>query len=215
MNLAVGDSWIFFAYNGFVDPSVPVTKNPFSTYAINPIGVTFESQEAGEEIVLLLRAHIVTLIPSIIAFAFLTLLPVLILGALGFFQIPIASLLGPTQFLLVLIFWYMLVFAYGLYRFIFWYFNVYIVTNERIIDFDFKGILNKQAAYAKLQQIEDVSPKMIGFFSTFFNFGDVFIQTAGESQEFEFAKVPHPDAVATKILEEVRKEESEAPGEIH
>lgn len=198
-----------------MDPSVPVTKNPFSTFAINPLGITFESQEAGEAIVLLLRAHIVTLIPSLIAFVFIALLPVLILGIFGFFGVSAASLLGPTQFLLVLIFWYMLVFAYGVYRFIFWYFNVYILTNERIIDFDFKGILHKQASYAKLQQIEDVSPKMIGFFSTFFNYGDVFIQTAGESQEFEFVKVPHPDAVATKILEEVRKEEAEAPGEIN
>jgi uncharacterized membrane protein YdbT with pleckstrin-like domain len=197
-----------------VDPSVPVTKNPFSTFAVNPEGVTFESQEEGENIILLLRAHIVTLVPSIIGFVFLAILPVLILGALGFFSVPISSLFAPMQFLLTIIFWYLLVFAYGLYRFIFWYFNVYILTNERIIDFDFKGILNKQAAYAKLQQIEDVSPKMIGFFSTFFNFGDVFIQTAGESPEFEFLKVPHPDAVATKILEEVRKEESEAPGEI-
>lgn len=197
-----------------MDPSVPVTKNPFSTFAVNPEGVTFESQEEGENIILLLRAHIVTLVPSIIGFVFLAILPVLILGALGFFSVPISSLFAPMQFLLTIIFWYLLVFAYGLYRFIFWYFNVYILTNERIIDFDFKGILNKQAAYAKLQQIEDVSPKMIGFFSTFFNFGDVFIQTAGESPEFEFLKVPHPDAVATKILEEVRKEESEAPGEI-
>lgn len=197
-----------------MDPTVPVTKNPFSTFALNPLGVTFESQEAGEEIILLLRAHIVTLIPSIIVFVFLALLPVLILGILGFFGLSVANLLGPTQLLIVLVFWYMLVFAYGVYRFIFWYFNVYILTNERIIDFDFKGILHKQASYAKLQQIEDVSPKMIGFFSTFFNYGDVFVQTAGESPEFEFLKVPHPDEVATKILEEVRKEESEAPGEI-
>ncbi len=197
-----------------MDPNTHVTKNPFSTFATSPVGVTFESQEAGEFIVLLLRAHIATLIPPIIGFILLVIFPVILLAVLSIFGISIASFLGPTQFLLVLIFWYMVVFAYGLYRFIFWYFNVYILTNERIVDFDFKGILHKQASYAKLGQIQDVSPKMVGFFSTFFNFGDVYIQTAGERQEFEFMKVPQPDGVARKILEEVRKEEGEAPGEI-
>lgn len=197
-----------------MDPNQPVTRNPFSTFATSPVGVTFESQEAGEFIVLLLRAHIVTLIPPFIGLLLLVILPIILLTLLSVFRIPLASFLGPTQFLLVLIFWYMVVFAYGLYRFIFWYFNVYILTNERIIDFDFRGILHKQASYAKLEQIEDVSPKMVGFFSTFFNFGDVFIQTAGERQEFEFLKVPHPDGVARKILEEVRKEEGEEPGVI-
>lgn len=190
------------------------TKNPFSTFAINPVGVTFETQEEGEEIILLLRAHIVTLVPAFLAFIFLVALPIFLFLALNFFNISTADFLAPRQVLILLVFWYLLVIAYALYKFIFWYFNVYILTNERLIDFDFNGILNKQAAYTKLQQIEDVSPKMIGFFSTFFNYGDVLIQTAGEQQEFEFTRVPRPDQVAKRILEEARKEEGEIPGAI-
>lgn len=197
-----------------MDPQKPETKNPFSTFALNPIGVTFETQETGEEIILLLRAHIVTLVPVVFILIFLIALPILLFSLLGFFNISLTSFLAPQQVLIILVFWYLLVFAYALYRFIFWYFNVYILTNERLIDFDFKGILNKQAAYTKLQQIEDVSPKMIGFFSTFFNYGDVLIQTAGERQEFEFNSVPRPDLVAKRILEEARLEEGETPGVI-
>lgn len=189
------------------------TSNPFATFAPSPLGVTFESQEEGEEIILLLRQHIVTLVPPVLSIIFLAIVPLIFTTVIGFLRIDL-TFLSPVQLFLLTVFWYLLVFTYSLYRFIFWYFNVYILSNERIIDFDFKGILHKQSSYTKLGQIEDVTPKMIGFFSTFFNYGDVFVQTAGESREFEFLKVPRPDAVTERIMQELRKEEGEAPGVI-
>lgn len=197
-----------------MDPNIPRTRNPFSTFATNPMGVTFETQEEGEVIILLLRAHIVTLVPAVILVIFLSVLPIIVLSFFSVFRVDLNAFLNPGQFLLVLVFWYLLVFAYTLYRFIFWYFNVYILTNERVIDFDFRGILHKETAYAKLNQIQDVAPKSIGFFSTFFHFGDVYIQTAGEMREFDFHKVPRPDFVAQRILVESRREEGETPGVI-
>lgn len=190
------------------------TRNPFATYAVAPTGVTFESQEVGEKIILLLRQHVIVLIPPIFVIVVLLVLPLFVSPVLNFLNINSASFLSEVQILLLTVFWYLLVIAFAVYRFIFWYFNIYILTNERIIDFDFKGILHKQSSFAKLIQIEDVSPKMIGFFSTFFNYGDIFIQTAGEQREFDFLKVPKPDQVAHRILEEVRIEEGEEPGKI-
>ncbi len=95
-----------------------------------------------------------------------------------------------------------------------WYFNVYILTNERIVDLDFVGILDKQVAFTTLNHIEDITPKTIGFFGTFFDYGNVYIQTAAEKPEFDFEKVPRPDDVAHLILQQVRIEEKEKPGEI-
>lgn len=197
-----------------MDPKTPHTKNPFATFALNPLGITFDSQETGEEIILLLRAHIITLLPTIVFIGILIALPAVALAVLNFFNIPLTGFFTPIQVLLILVFWYLFVFAFSLYKFIFWYFNVYILTNERVIDFDFRGILHKRTSFAKLNQIQDVTPKMLGFFSTFFNYGDIYIQTAGERQEFEFHKTPRPDEVSNRILEEIRKEEGETPGEI-
>lgn len=190
------------------------TRNPFATFAVAPTGVTFESQEVGEKIILLLRQHAIVLVPPTFVIVILLLLPIFVTPVLNFLSIDLSEFLSEVQVLLITVFWYLLVIAFAVYRFIFWYFNIYILTNERIIDFDFKGILHKQSSFAKLMQIEDVSPKMIGFFSTFFNYGDIFIQTAGEQREFDFHKVPRPDQVAHRILEEVRVEEGEAPGKI-
>ena len=177
-----------------------------------PISMIFEGQEKGESVILLLRAHIVTLVPAGLMTFFLIFVPFLISIILNLIGFALANSLSAVQSLLLIIFWYLVVFGYAFYQFIFWYFNVYLVTNERIVDFDFKGLLHKETSYAKLNQIQDVSPKMIGFFGTFFHYGNVYIQTAAERPEFEFHHVPRPNDVASVIIEQIRHEEAEAPG---
>lgn len=190
------------------------SRNPFAVFAPQPIGVYFAEQEKGENIILLLRAHLITLVPAVLITVFLFLIPFLVPFVLNLLEVEIGNFFNSSQIILILVFWYLFTFGYAFYRFIFWYFNVYLLTNERIVDFDFRGILHKETAYANLNQIQDVTPKSIGFFATFFHFGDVFIQTAAAKPEFEFHQVPRPDLVARLILEEVRKEEAEAPGVI-
>lgn len=190
------------------------SKNPFAMFAPQPQNVTFENQERGEKIILLLRAHIATLIPSVTLVVFLFMLPFFMGPILILLRINLFEALSPLQVLWIGVFWYLFTFGVAFYRFIFWYFNVYILTNERIVDIDFKGLLHKETSYAKLNQIQDVSPKIIGFFGTFFHYGNVYIQTAAEKPEFEFHNVEKPDMVAQEILEQVRHEEKEPPGVI-
>lgn len=176
--------------------------------------MSFEGQEDGEKVVLLLRAHLVTLVPALLAIIFLSVLPLVISPVLVLLGVDLSSQLSSLQIFLIVLFWYLVVFAYTFYKFIFWYFNIYLLTNERIVDFDFRGLLHKETSYAKLSQVQDITPKTIGFFGTFFHYGDIYIQTASAKPEFEFHHVPRPNEVANKILEEGRKEEGEAPGEI-
>src|SRR3989344_5412839 len=175
------------------------SKNPFAMFAPQPVGVHFENQESGEKIILLLRAHIVTLVPSVLLILLFIFLPFLAPSFLGIFRLQALSVFDPRQLILI---------------FIFWYLNVYLITNERVIDIDFRGILHKETSYAKLNQIQDISPKIIGFFGTFFHYGNIYIQTAAERPEFEFHNVENPNMVAQEIHEQVRKEESEPPGVI-
>ena len=188
------------------------SRNPLAMFAPHPVGVTFEGQESGEKIILLLRAHLIILVPAVLTIIFLLLVPLLVPSLLGLLGVDLSDSLTVGQTFLLIFFWYLFVFGFTLYKFIFWYFNVYLLTNERIIDFDFRGLLHKETSYAKLNQIQDISPKMIGFFGTFFHFGNIFIQTAAARPEFEFHYVPRPNEVAQEILEQVRLEEGEAPG---
>ncbi len=190
------------------------SRNPFAMFAPNPVGVTFENQEKGEKIILLLRAHLATLIPAVLTVIFLLFLPPITLQLSTAAGIEPSSILSVGQLVWLTVIWYLFVFGFAFYKLIFWYFNVYLLTNERVVDIDFRGLLHKETSYAKLNQIQDVSPKIIGFFGTFFHYGHVFIQTAAERPEFEFHNVEKPDAVAQEILEQVRFEEKEAPGEV-
>lgn len=190
------------------------TTNPLAFFAQYPSGVCFDSQEKGERIILLLRQHIVSQFGAIVEVLFIIALPFLVVPFFGMVNVNLGDFLEARQIFWLATTWYFFAFGFTFYKFIHWYFNVYILTNERIVDFDYRGVLHLETAYANLDQIQDVSPKIIGFFGTLFHFGNVYLQTAGERQEFEFHHVGRPDEAAKRILEEVRLESGERPGEV-
>ena len=91
-------------------------------------------------------------------------------------------------------------------NFLHWYYNIYIVTTQRVIDIDFIQLLYKKFSEARLDRIEDVTFTSSGFFAAVFNFGDVTIQTAGETREFAFDSIPKPSSVVRTIEALIDKE---------
>lgn len=172
----------------------------FTAFAVSPAEVSFETQERDEQVVAFLRMHLITNVPWL----FLTLLFILAPLVLRFF--PLIDFL-PFRFqLMSIIMWYLLVTAFVFEKFLAWVFNVYIITDERIVDIDFHNLLYKEVSETKIDKIQDVTFKMGGVIRTIFNYGDVLIQTAGTELKFEFHAVPKPDQV-TKILQELRTQE--------
>ena len=95
------------------------------------------------------------------------------------------------------ILWLHLVYDYE--RFLSWFFNIHIVTDERIIDVNFPSILYKDISECRIENIEDISSKIGGFIRSFLNYGDVLIQTAGTLPEISFEAIPNPDKAAEVI----------------
>ena len=121
---------------------------------------------------------------------------------------PILDFL-PANFQLVSVLgWYLITTAFVLESFLTWFFNVYLVTDERIIDIDFYNLIYKEVSDANIDKIQDVTYKMGGVVRTLFNYGDVLIQTASEVPNFEFLAVPMPDKVA-RVLQDLRIEEEQ------
>jgi len=115
----------------------------------------------------------------------------------------------PDRFRLVVgMMWYLFVFAFILEQFFTWYFNVDIITDERIVDIDFISLIHKRVSDAEIENIEDVTYKVGGIFGTMFDFGTVYVQTAAERPEFEFEDVPRP-ALVVKVLQKLRLEEKQ------
>lgn len=104
------------------------------------------------------------------------------------------------------IFWYLIVIMFVFERFLAWFFNMSIITDERIIDVDFTNLTTKKVADADIDKIQDVTFTNNGAVGTIFNYGDVLVQTAAEVVEFVFDSVPNPGRVAD-ILQNLRMEE--------
>ncbi len=115
---------------------------------------------------------------------------------------PILSFLPEKFRFVAVLIWYAISVAYALESFLDWFFNVCVVTDETVFDVDFTNLIYREISETDLDHIQDVTVRMRGVVRTMFDYGDVFIQTAGEVPRIEFEAVPHPDRVA-KILREL------------
>lgn len=176
------------------------SQNPLSPFIYRPDRVRFINEDPEEKIILLLRKHPITNLGWIII-SFLTLI------APSFVSVFDPFLVFPGSYrLIIILIWYLILFFFVFEKFLKWFFHVNIITDERIIEVDFVSILYREITDANIDQIQDVTVPIGGGMGTFFNYGDVIIQTASEVPRIVFESVYKPDAVA-KILRELRVEE--------
>lgn len=182
----------------------------YSSYAPKPRHLHFESQAAGEHVVLLLRKHPITQLNWVI----ITILFAVVPSFFSFF--PMYALLPASYKLGLNFLWYLALFGFAFQSFIRWFYSVYILTDERVIDVDFLHLAQKNITAAKIENIEDITSESAGFSSAFFNHGNVLIQTAGAEQEITFEAVPNP-AKVTAILNDLLLEEEreKIEGRVH
>lgn len=171
--------------------------NIFSSFCQNPIGVSFQTQKPHEAIILFLRSHFATNISWIIFTAILLALPIIVILLLPLFQIDFLSSPTAARFTTIyVLFYYLMVSSYTFISFLHWFYNVFIVSSERVIDIDYSDIVIHNISITNLTHIEDVSYAQSGFISALFNYGNVFVQTAGSERNFEALSVPKPREAA-------------------
>jgi hypothetical protein len=120
--------------------------------------------------------------------------------------VPLLSFFPPNYQAFAVIFWYLITIIFAYEKFLTWYFDVYIITTERVIDIDFDNLLTKKFSEAEIFVIQDVSSQVSGLSQTILNYGTVLIQTAAEINQILFVKVPNPEIVV-KVLDELRHKE--------
>jgi hypothetical protein len=81
-----------------------------------------------------------------------------------------------------------------------YYFDVWIVTNERIVNIEQKGLFTRVVSELELEKIQDVTTDVRGVIPTFLNYGDLLVQTAAEMERFRFRKIPDPYAAKDLIM---------------
>lgn len=183
--------------------TMPRKASVLAAFVTKPKNLHFETQEKKEKIVLLLRRHPITNLGWLLGAGSMFWLP-FIAGRI----LPLEVI--PANFLFMgMIIWGLLIFGFSFERFLNWFFNVNILTDERVIDIDFPSLLYRDISQAKIENIQDISVKSSGYLRSLLNFGDVEIQTAGTVPEICFEAVPNPEQVTKIINQLIYQEEKE------
>ncbi len=158
------------------------------------------NKKPGEEIILFLRRHWIIVWSRMLFWLMVMLFPpiiYLLLKDSDSFLIN-NSFIHPLLILLLAVL-YPTTWLLMLNNFVDYYLDVWIVTNERIIDSEQKQLFSRVIAEHKISKIQDVATEVHGILPTFLNYGDVFIQTAAETKRFIFKQVPNPLEVKRTI----------------
>ncbi|MEI6650434.1 MAG: PH domain-containing protein [Candidatus Moraniibacteriota bacterium] len=89
------------------------------------------------------------------------------------------------------------------YIFLVWigdYFDVWIVTNERIVNIEQKDLFTRRVSELRYSRIQDVTSEVTGVIPSILNYGDVSVQTAGELEHFLFHNVPDPTSIKDLVM---------------
>ncbi|RLB76834.1 MAG: hypothetical protein DRH24_17245 [Deltaproteobacteria bacterium] len=158
-----------------------------------PLPIQFIAQNPNEQVYYLFRRSFVTNLPWMVLMFMLLIISFVFLPYSEQFSFW-TSLSEEMQFILLLL-WILAVCGYGLMNLVRWYFEVFLVTDKRVLDIDMVGFLYRNVAEAQLKSIQDVSHTQGGVFQLLFNFGNVYIQTAGTVQNIEVKEVSNPGLV--------------------
>lgn len=110
-------------------------------------------------------------------------------------------------------FFMLAIWMYGFLIWIDYYYDIWIITTERIINIEQKGMFTRKASELRFKKIQDVTTEVIGFLPTIFNYGDVKVQTAGEETEFIFRTVSNPYEVKNIIMDLQKQNENHSKEE--
>jgi uncharacterized membrane protein YdbT with pleckstrin-like domain len=160
----------------------------------------FREQHEGEEVIRVIHRHWLNLLShffAIIGFA------ILIAGSFLVLPVIFPETLDPDNYRAFSFVQNTLLLFVWIYSFLIWvdyYFDVWIVTTERIVNIEQKGLFVREISELNLSRVQDATTEVRGIIPTVFNYGDVYIQTAGETERFVFRQVGDPYKVKDMII---------------
>lgn len=162
---------------------------------------SFIHKKDYEKVLFTMRRHGITFLPAFFMFIFMLSLPLVLYLLL---QEQFNAWAGNTTSYILLV---MLLSAYGLgvllffySYFIDYYLDVFIVTNDRLVDVEQNGLFARTVAEVDLYQIQDVTSDVKGIFATMFNYGGLVIQTAGALPKFTIHNIKDPHHMREILL---------------
>ncbi len=117
--------------------------NPFRSLEAKPKDARYAGEDSDEEILYILRKSLITNYKWLSMTLLFVLLPILVNASIFLINKDGANIIPPQLIAVVNVFWYLFVFGFAFANFANWFFNVYIITNKKLVDMDFVGLLYK------------------------------------------------------------------------
>lgn len=167
----------------------------------------FPGQREGEDVLMVIHKHAIVYIKIILAFFLIVVLPIVLFLSFWF---ATHTSPGDYQANLIAGIFTVMFFLYGLIftciRWIDEQFDVFIITADRLIDVTQVTFFKRNVASTPLEQIQDTTGGVSGFFPTLFHYGSLTVQTAaGRASDFSIDNISDPESVARKLLDWARK----------
>lgn len=161
-----------------------------------PLSTKVFNQNKNEEIYILIRSHWIVNIGWVANAIFYSILPVILYLFIPFFvsllQIDFRFSDIPMRFWFIsILVYYSFIFTYVFMHFIDWYYDIFIVTNERIIDLEFSPLLGYKIVEANLINIQDIKEESREFWGLIFNFGNIKAKTSSDQGFLMLNRVPN------------------------
>lgn len=161
----------------------------------------------NEQIIKALHRHWILIIGEIIIISFFIFAPLIAaLFAADFIKETAGNFYYLAWFLLSI---YLLL-AY-LTLFIIWmdyYLDIWIVTNERILDIEHSGIFKREVSEFPIRNVQDVTIEIPGMIPSILKYGNLLVQTAGE-RNFKVMQIPYPEEAKDIIIEYAQKAQND------
>lgn len=160
--------------------------------------------EENEYIIIFARRHWFAPVFKTLLILFTHLIPILVFSVIHSLN-PSYESFGNVS-LLSIIFLVAWAFVAWNVAFIIWtnhFLDVLVITNLHVIDIEQIGLWNREISTMQIQNIQDISSKVIGIIPSILNYGDLEIQTAGNLNNFTVRGIQRPDLIRQKINAQV------------
>lgn len=165
--------------------------------------IVFVGKHPEEVVIFLQRRHVALLLGRMLRWVFLAIIPGAVLLLVSQFSDSFRFDIGTTSGILLTLgggAYLLVLLLLGFQDWVDYYLDALILTNERVLRIEQKGIMNRVVSQLTLDRIQDVSVETKGMLATMLGFGKLTIETAGEQERFVFDAIPHAESVQAKVL---------------
>lgn len=162
----------------------------------------FSDQRDTERIFVVARRHLVDFFQSLVILLVMILLPIMvsiIFGGTIITAIQANEAYWADMMILSTMVYFLILIMIFMTSWVGYYYNLLIVTDERIVEITQRGFFSRETFELTYDQIEDVDFSSRGLLATYFDVGEIEIQTAGPHRNFFIKKAPRPHLIGAII----------------